>query len=66
MNNDNNDADIKERVVRLMMFIILSYVIVRYALGLNLSDMDQTKIVLGSSICFMFVNTMYPVIMTRQ
>jgi hypothetical protein len=59
------NIDIKERIVRLLIFIIINYIIVRYALGLNLSDIDQTKIVLGSSVCFMFVNTMYPVVVTR-
>ena len=59
------DSDIKEKVVRLLLFIILSYVILRYGLGLNLSDIDQTKIVAGLSVCFMFVNTYYPTVITK-
>lgn len=54
------ENDITERIVRVLLFMIFSFVLVRYALGLSLSDMDQTKIVLASTVCFMFVNTYYP------
>lgn len=58
-----NESDIKERIVRMMIFVILSFVMLRYVLGLDLSDIDQTKIVLGATICFMFVNTYYPIVL---
>jgi len=59
------DTSIKERIVRLLMFIILSFLVLRYALGLCLTDIDQIKIVIGLSVCFMFVNTFYPVVVTK-
>ena len=61
----NKDSNIKERIVRMMIFIILSFIMLRYILGLNLSDIDQTKIVLGITVCFMFVNTYYPTVITQ-
>ena len=56
------ESDIKERVVRLMFYILLSFIVVRYFLNLNLTDTEYVKIVLATSVCFMFVNTYYPVI----
>jgi hypothetical protein len=58
--------DFKERIARVMIFIVLSFIIIRYLLGIELSDIDQTKIVLGLSVVFMFVNTYYPVVLTRE
>lgn len=59
------DSNIKERVVRMLIFVILSFVMLRYVLGIELSDIDQTKIVLGVTICFMLVNTYYPTVITE-
>jgi hypothetical protein len=60
-----NNNDIKERIIRILIFIIGSFIILRYLLGLTLSDIDQIKIVFGISVCFMFVNTYYPVVITQ-
>ena len=60
-----SESDIKERIVRMMIFIILSFIMLRYIIDIELNDIDQTKIVLGITICFMFVNTYYPSIITR-
>jgi hypothetical protein len=54
------------RIVRILIFVLLSFVLVRYALGIDLTDTEQIKIVLATSICFMAVNTFYPVIITRD
>lgn len=59
-------TDIKERFVRVLIFIILSFIIIRCLLGLDLSDFNQIKIVLGMTVCFMFVNTYYPNIVTKK
>jgi hypothetical protein len=50
------------RLARLLIFMLLNFVLVRYALAVNLTDIEQIKIVLASSICFMFVTTYYPVL----
>jgi hypothetical protein len=60
------NQDIKERIVRVLIFVILSFIMLRYLLGLELSDIDQTQIVLGLTVCFMFVNTYYPVVITNH
>lgn len=65
MREDINQSNIKEKIVRLLLFITLSYVMLRYCLGLNLSDIDQTKIVAATSVCFMFVSTYYPEVVTK-
>jgi hypothetical protein len=57
--------DIKERIIRILIFIILSFIMLRYLIGVDLNDIDQVKIVIGVSICFMFVNTYYPTIITQ-
>jgi hypothetical protein len=59
----NNSVD---KCIRLLIFVLFSFVFVRYALGLELTDWEQTKIVLAVSASFMFVNTYYPVIMTPK
>jgi hypothetical protein len=60
------DSNIKERIARIMIFIILSFMMLRYATGVELADIDQTKIVLGMSVCFMIVNTYYPTVITNN
>lgn len=59
------DNDIKERIVKMMIFIILCFIMLRYSVGVELNDIDQIKIVIGISICFMFVNTYYPTVITQ-
>ena len=58
-------SDIKERILKILIFIIISFIMLRYILDVPLSDIDQTKIVLGITICFMFVNTYYPTVLTQ-
>jgi hypothetical protein len=52
--------DIESRILRVSIFVLLSLIILRYLTGISLSDVDQMKIVLGSAVCYMFVNTYYP------
>ena len=56
----SKQTNIKERIVRILLFIILSFIMIRYILHIELNDIDQTKIVLGIAICFMIINTYYP------
>lgn len=56
----------KSRITRIIIFMLLGFIIVRYLTGIELSDIDQVKIVLGSTICFMFVNTYYPTVVTQN
>jgi hypothetical protein len=53
--NDNS-----EKLLRLLIFIITSYVLIRYVSGININDCEQTKIVLITSAVFMFVSSYYP------
>ena len=55
-----------DRIVRLLIFIILNFIIIRYLLALNLSDTDQIKIVLASTVCFMFVTMYYPLVVIKD
>lgn len=69
MSNDDKTIILGEtttRIVRILIFALLSFVLVRYALGVDLTDTEQIKIVLATSVCFMIVNTYYPVIITRD
>lgn len=62
---------LQERIVRVLIFILLGFIMVRYCLrksgdSSGLSDLDQIKIVLGMTVVFMFVNTYYPVVVTKN
>lgn len=54
------------RLIRLLIFVLIIFVLVRYVLEINLTDIEQIKIVLAAGLCFMFVNTYYPIIITRD
>lgn len=55
----------KERLYRVIIFVILNLVLIRYFIGINIDDIAQIKIVLVSVICYMFINTYYPVVVPR-
>jgi hypothetical protein len=65
---------LQERIVRVLIFILLGFIVVRYCLRTSgsdqrigsASDLDQIKIVLGMTVVFMFVNTYYPVVVTKN
>lgn len=51
---------IQERVLRLLIFILLNFILVRYVLDITMDDYSQIKIVAVSTLCFMIVDTYYP------
>ncbi len=55
-----------DRLVRILIFVVLNFIIIRFLLGLNLSNIDQIKIVLASTLCFMFVLMYYPIVILNQ
>jgi Flp pilus assembly protein protease CpaA len=57
--------DLKDRLIRLIIFIILSFIIVKCFTGVNLTNGEQINIVMGVAICFMFVNTYYPQVVLK-
>lgn len=61
-----HQSDIQSRIIRVLIFILLGFVVIRYLSGVSLSDIDQIKIVLGFTICFMFVNTYYPTVVIQN
>lgn len=63
MFNYNNT---QERVVRMLIFILMNLIILRYLSGLELGENDQIKIVMVTTLCFMFVNTYYPHVVTNS
>ena len=52
--------DISEKLIRLLIFVVASYIMLRYASGVEINEYDQTKIVLIVSAVFMFVSSYYP------
>jgi hypothetical protein len=65
MHDSDTDAiQIQERLLRLLIFIILNLIVLRYISGIGLSDYDQIKITGISTLIFMFVNTYYPHVVT--
>ncbi|VBB18112.1 hypothetical protein YASMINEVIRUS_575 [Yasminevirus sp. GU-2018] len=61
----SNQDNIQERVVRILIFVLMNFIILRYLAGLELGDGDQLKIVAVTTLCFMFVNTYYPYVVTK-
>lgn len=57
--------NITERLIRVFIFIIFNFIIIKYILDIKLSDNNLVMIILTSLFCFMFVNTYYPVIITK-
>jgi len=69
---------LQERIIRVLIFILLGFIVVRYCFRTSgsdqlissdlriSSDLDQIKIVLGMTVVFMFVNTYYPVVVTKN
>lgn len=51
---------VQERLLRLLIFILLNLVLIRYILDVVLDDYSQIKIVAISTLCFMIVDTYYP------
>ena len=58
--------NIQSRITRLLVFILLGFIVVRYLTGIPLSDLDQTKIVFGMAFLFMFLNTYYPSVIIQN
>jgi hypothetical protein len=52
--------NLQDRIIRLFIFIITNFIILRYLSGIDLTDYEQIKIVIISTICLMFINTYYP------
>ena len=57
--------DLQDRLVRLLIFVLMFFIILRYLSGINISDFEQIEIVVISAICLMFVNTYYPYIVLK-
>lgn len=53
-------STIQERLLRLLIFILLNFVLIRYVLDVTLDDYSQIKIVAISTLCFMIIDTYYP------
>lgn len=51
---------LQERLVRLLLFVLLNFLLIRYVLDVELDDSAQIKIVLIATLCFMFIDTYYP------
>lgn len=62
----SESINVKERIVKILMFIILCFLIIRYCLFIELTDIDQLKILMGVSVCFMFVDTQYPHVVKKK
>ena len=58
--------EIKDKLIRIIIFIVFNLVLLRYISDIQLDDMTQIKIVLISTICYMFVSAYYPVIVIRD
>lgn len=62
--------NINEKILRLLIFIILNFIIIKYIINPNLTndltDTEQVLITLSSTLCFMFVNTYYPSIVDNS
>jgi hypothetical protein len=56
----------RERIIRILLFIIFGFVILRYILDINLTDVEQIKIILSMTLCLMFVNTYYPHVIIKE
>lgn len=59
-------SDISERIMRILIFMLLSFIILRFLIATTLSDIEQIKITAAVTVCFMFVNTYYPVVITKD
>ncbi len=59
-------SNIQSRITRVLIFILFGFILVRYLTGVQLTDFDQTKIVIGLTICFMFVNMYYPTVVIQN
>jgi len=57
--------NLKDRIIRLFIFILMNFIILRYLSGVHLTDQDQIKIVAISAICFMFIITYYPYVVAK-
>lgn len=66
----NLNIDIKDRLLRLLIFIITCFLIIRFIIVpsayTDITDIDQAKIITAATICFMFVNTYYPVVVLKE
>lgn len=62
--------NINEKILRLLIFVILSFVIIKYIINPNLTnsltETEQVLITLSSTLCFMFINTYYPSIVNND
>jgi len=58
--NDQLQPELIDRIVRVLIFMFMGFIIVKYVPESKLGDMEQMKIVLAMTVCFMFVNTYYP------
>lgn len=56
---------IQDRIIRLLIFILINFIALRYLSEVNLTDYDQAKIVAISTICFMFISTYYPYVIAK-
>ncbi|AYV77436.1 MAG: hypothetical protein Dasosvirus2_32 [Dasosvirus sp.] len=63
-NSNAPEPDIKERIVRVLIFMIFVFLLIKYIVGVP-SLTDQINIVLVSTVSLMFVNTFYPVVVTK-
>ena len=59
------DNSLQDRIIRLLIFALINFIILRYLSEINLTNYEQIKIVLISVLCFMIVNTFYPYVVMK-
>ena len=52
--------DITDKLISVLLFIIIGFLIVKYLLKLNISESDQINLIISMTILYMFITTYYP------
>jgi hypothetical protein len=54
------------KLFRLLIFVIIIMIIIRYFLDIDLSDMDQLKIILSVTVVYIGISTFYPYVVVKN
>lgn len=54
-----------DKIMRLLWFVIICFVFLRYLLDVQNDEYQQIKIIIAASIAYIFVNMYYPVVVIK-
>lgn len=55
-----------DKIMRIVLFMLISFVLIRYCLNIQLDDYEQIKIIMATAIAFIFVNLYYPSVIIQH